>query len=279
MLAMSAVRGVILSTVLVAACGDGGGFPDAPPIDMPPPAGTFNLAWTVKDIGGNVLPCDQIGAQTVTVLTRNRAVQGGSTEVFTCSTLMGSSQGLTPGTYDMDFELGGLGGAVGTGIIATSPKQMGIVIQSGENVTLMPLAFAVDATGGIKINVTANKPGGNCGSVATNGAGITGMTLTLNHTSGGACEPVTFTIAPNATLPGGSYTVNCASPTVAPCIEADQQLSVTGVKSDGYQLHVRGKVATADCWTNDDTMPVPPLGRDVIRTLNLAAATSGTPGC
>lgn len=276
---MSAVRGVILSAALVAACGDGGGFPDAPPIDMPAPGGTFNLAWTVKDTAGNPITCDQIGAQAVTVLTRNRAIQGGSTEVFTCATLMGTSQSLIAGTYDMDFELDGLGGAPSTGLIATSPKQMGIVIQSGENVTLMPLAFAVDATGGIKLNITANKPGGNCGSVGSNGAGITGVTLTLQHTSGGACEPVTFTIAPNATLPGGSYVVSCMSPTVAPCIEADQQLSVTGVKSDGYQLHVRGKVATADCWTNDDTMPVPPLGRDVIRTLNLAAAPMGTPGC
>ena len=213
------------------------------------------------------------------MLTRNRAIQGGSTEVFTCSTLMGGSQGLVPGTYDLDFELGGVGGVVGTGIIATSPRQMGIVIKSGENVTLTPLAFSVNATGGIKVNLSANKPGGNCGSVGNNGAGITGVTLTLQHTTGGACEPVTFTIAPNATLPGGSYTVNCTSPTVAPCIEADQQLSVTGVPSDGYQLHVRGKVATANCWTNDDTLPVPPLGRDVMRILNFAAAASGTPGC
>lgn len=276
---MSAVRGVVLSTVLVAACGDGGGFPDAPPIDMPKPGGTFDLAWTLKDTSGNAITCDQIGAQAVTVYTHNRAVQGGSTEVFTCGTFKGTSQDLIPGTYDMDFELGGIGGAVGTGIIATSPKQMGIVIKSGENVTLSPLAFAVDATGGIKLNITANKPGGNCGSVGNNGAGITGMTLTLEHMVGGACEPVVFTIAPNATLPGGSYTVNCTAPTVAPCIEADQQLSATGVKSDSYQLHVRGKIATADCWRNDDSMPVPPLGRDVIRTLNLGAAPSGTPGC
>lgn len=276
---MSAVRGVVLSAALFAACGDGGGFPDARPIDSPAPGGTFDLAWTLKDTGGNAITCDQIGAQTVTVLTRNRAVQGGSTQVFTCATFMGGSEALMPGTYDMDFELGGLGGAVGTGLIATSPKQMGVVIQSGENVSLMPLAFAVNATGGIKLNITANKPGGNCGSVATSGAGITGVTLTLQHTTGGACEPVTFTIAPNATLPGGSYTVNCTSPTVAPCIEADQQLRVSGVKSDGYQLHVRGRIATADCWTNDDTMPVPPLGRDVMRTLNLAAAATGTPGC
>lgn len=279
MSSMSAVRGVVLSTVLLASCGGGGGFPDAPPIDSPAPKGTFDLAWTLKDTGGNAITCDQIGAQTVTVLTRNRAVQGGSTEVFTCGTFMGVSQGLTAGTYDMDFELDGLGGAVGTGLIATSPKQMGVIIQSGENVTLTPLAFAVDATGGIKLNITANQTGGNCGAVASNGAGITGMTIFLQHTTTGTCEPVRFTIAPNATLPGGSYTVNCAAPTVAPCIEADQQLSVTGVPSGGYQLHLRGRKGTADCWTNDDTLPVPPLGRDLVRSLNLAAAPSGTPGC
>lgn len=276
---MSRVRGVFLSTVFVAACGDGGGFPDAPPIDTPPPPGTFDLAWSLKDTSGNTITCDQIGAQTVTVLTRNRAVQGGSTEVFTCGTFKGTSGGLIAGTYDMDFELGGVGGAPATGLIATSPKQMGIVIKSGENVTLAPLAFAVQATGGVKLNISANKPGGNCGATGSNGAGITGMTLTMQHTSGGACEPVTFTIAPNATLPGGSYTVNCTTPTVAPCIEADQQLTATNVKSDSYQLRVRGRIGTANCWTNDDTMPVPPLGRDVVRTLNLAAAAMGTPGC
>lgn len=276
---MSVVRAVLVSATFAAACGDGGGFPDAPPIDMPPPQGTFDLAWTLKDTSGNAITCDQIGAQAVTVLTRNRAVQGGSTEVFTCGTFKGTSQGLVPGTYDMDFELGGVGGAVGTGLIATSPKQMGVVIKSSENVTLAPLAFVVDATGGLKLNISANKPGGNCGSTGANGAGITGMTLTLQHTAGGACEPITFTIAPNATLPGGSYTVNCTAPTVAPCIEADQQLTATGVRSDGYQLHVRGRIGTASCWTNDDTMSVPPLGRDLVRTLNLAAAPMGTPGC
>ncbi len=275
---MSFVRGV-LSAALLAGCGGGGGFPDAPPIDVPPPPGSFDLAWSVTDAGGTVIPCDTIGAQTVTVLTRNRGVQGGSTEVFTCGTGSGTSQGLVAGTYDMNFELSGVGGASGTGLIGTAPEQRGIVIKPGEKATLAPLTFAVDAAGGIKLNLATNKAGGNCGTVANNGAGITGTTLTLQHSGTGACEPVTFTFPANATRPAGTYTVNCTTPTVAPCIEADQQLSATGVPSGAYQLHIRGKIATADCFSNDDAIPVPPIGRDVVRILNLGAAAAGTPGC
>jgi hypothetical protein len=271
---MSLAR-VLLSAALLAGCGDGGGFPDAPPIDSPPAPGTFSLQWALEDTSGNPITCEEISAQAVTVTTRNRAVQGGSTEVFVCSTLSGTSQPLAPGTYDMDFELDG---PSSIGVLAMSPKQMGVVIPAGNNVALMPIKLTVNNTGGIKLKISANKPGHNCGSPANlsmPGAGITGMTLALQHSGSGTCEPVTFTYAANATLPGGSYTVNCTSPTVAPCIEDDQELSVTGVKSGNYQLHIRGKVGANDCWTNDDSLPVPPLGMDVSRTLNLAMA----PGC
>jgi len=50
------------------------------------------------------------------------------------------------------------------------------------------------------------------------------------------------------------------------------------VPSGGYQLHVRGQVAGAECWTNDDALAVPPLGRDLTRTLNLGFQAA-TPGC
>lgn len=280
---MSWVRVVLtiaLPGAVLAGCGDGGGFPDAVPIDQPPANGTFSLMWSVKDPNGATLDCNEINAQTVTVVTRNRAVTGGSTEVFTCGSLAGTSPGIAPGTYDMDFELNGVGGDPMTGIVATSPKQANVVVPSGNNVPLMPITFTVNATGGIKLNLTVpNKPGGNCGTTAMNGAGITGMTLVLQHQGSGTCEPVQFTYAANATRPGGTYTVNCASPVVAPCIESDQQLTASGVKSGNYQLHIRGKIATADCFTNDDSLPVYPLGRDVTRALNFAAAPGGTPGC
>src|SRR5215203_3385555 len=128
---MSWVRVVLtiaLPGAVLAGCGDGGGFPDAGPIDQPPASGTFSLMWSVKDSGGATLDCAEIGAQAVTVVTRNKAQTGGSTEVFTCSTGAGTSQGLAPGTYDLDFELGGVGGDPQTGILATSPKVQNVVI-------------------------------------------------------------------------------------------------------------------------------------------------------
>ena len=88
-----------------AACGSGGGFPDARAIDAPPPTGTFTLDWSVSDANGQAITCDQVGGQTVTVLAHNRAFEGGETEPFICSTLMGQSPGLAPGIYDFMFEL------------------------------------------------------------------------------------------------------------------------------------------------------------------------------
>jgi len=41
----------------VAACGSGGGFPDARPPDGPPPMGAFSVTWTVTDAMGKPIPC------------------------------------------------------------------------------------------------------------------------------------------------------------------------------------------------------------------------------
>lgn len=245
-------------------CGSGGGFPDAREIDGPPPGGTFTLDWSVTNTSNQPITCDEIGGLSVTAVVRNRGVEGGSTEVFTCATLLGTSAALAPGIYDIDFELNGV-----SGLIATAPKQMGLVITSQGNLQLAPVTFTVDATGGLKLNFTSNKPGGNCGLVANNGAGITATTITLQHVGAGTCEPVTFMVAAGASQPASSYTVNCGTPAVAGCIENDQQLSVAGVPSGSYVIHVRGR-SGADCWTNDDQLPVPPVGRDLVRTLNLA---------
>lgn len=263
---MTFVRACLL--VVAVGCGSGGGFPDAPPIDVPVPGGTFSLAWSLTDAGGQPITCDDIGGLSVTALLRNRDVQGGSTEVFSCNTLMGTSQTLLPGTYDIDFELNGV-----SGLIATAPKQMGIIVTSGGNVELAPLAFAVDATGGMKLHFSTNTTGGNCAG----GAGITQTTITLNKLSTGACQPVTFTIGAGASQPASTYTVNCATPAIGPCIDADQELSVTGVPSGSYVIHVRGK-AGADCWKNDDQLPVPPVGRDLVRALNLSIQMAA-PSC
>ncbi|HSD88375.1 MAG TPA: hypothetical protein VLB44_12695, partial [Kofleriaceae bacterium] len=89
---------------LLAACGGGGGFPDAKEIDASP-TGTFSAAWSVIDQDSHPISCDRIAGQTMTVLAHNKAFEGGSTQIFTCASGMGTSQQMIAGTYDLDFEL------------------------------------------------------------------------------------------------------------------------------------------------------------------------------
>jgi hypothetical protein len=258
-----------------AACGSGGGFPDAREIDAPPPRGTFTLDWALSDTSSNNITCDEVGGQSVTVLAHNQAFEGAQTEVFVCSTLMGQSPGLEPGTYDFAFELD-----AASGVLATAPGQHNIQIASGQNTRLAPLAFSLQATGDLALHLSTGRAGGNCGLVSANGGGITATQITLTHNSNLACEPLTLTIGAGATshLPGGTYTINCAAPTDGPCIETDQAITATGVHSDGYTIHIKGKQAAALCWTNNDSLMVPPLGATLTRTLNLGFA-SNTSGC
>jgi hypothetical protein len=263
----------MVGLVLVAACGGGGGFPDAKPIDTAVPTGTFTVDWSLTDTNNQNLTCDRIGAQSVTVLVHNRAVMGGSTAVFTCPTGTGQSQAIDAGTYDMQFELDGQ-----AGVLATAPAQSNIVITPGQNTRLAPLVFAVDATGGLALSLASGKSGGNCGATSANGAGITSTTITLVHTADGTCEPTTFAISAGATQPASNYTIDCTSPVTGPCIESDQTLSVAGIPSDAYTIHVNAQESGTTCWSNNDSLQVPPLSQTLTRTLNLAFAT-GTPGC
>jgi len=269
-------RALVLVIVTLVGCGDGGGFPDAPEIDAPPTPGSFSLAWSVTDTGGGTIPCGQIGAQAVTALVRNRAMQGGATEVFTCSTLAGMSQALVPGIYDISFELTGVGGDPVTGVIATAPQQMGVEIKSGLNTALMPLAFSVNATGGLKLKISGSATADNCASSGQTNLGITTNSITLTRLSDGMCAALTFDVSAGASGTAGTYVVNCTTPTVAPCFERDQELTVTGIVSGAYAVNVRAQKTGIECYTNVDQLPVPPLGRELVRTLNLASVT---PAC
>lgn len=250
---------------VLSACGDGGGFPDARPIDSPPAGGTMSLQWRLTDEGGADVTCAQVGAQTVTLTLRNRAAEGGSTELFTCDIAAATTPPVTPGVYDVTIELTGPAGT-----LATLPRVMGVTVTSGQNSPLPMATFVIDATGGLDISFFAVPAGDNC-----TGAGITGMTIALERTAGGACEPVTFAISAGSGT-AGSYTVNCATPASVGCLHADQRLTVTGVPSNTYTIRVRGTSA-GGCWLNDDIIPVPTGGATTIRQLNLARAVPPGP--
>jgi hypothetical protein len=254
----------------VAACGGGGGFPDAPPnnVDATEP-GTFSLDWTVVDSDNMPLACERIDGQAMTVIPRNIAIDGGNTQIFTCGSGSGTSQAILAGTYSIDFELT----SPMFGLLATAPQQNQVVVRSGQDTHLEPVTFQVDATGGLALNLSAGA-GGNCAVMDT-------VSIALTHASDGACEPLVLDVGAGATSgkPASTYTINCAAPLDVPCIENDQTITAMGVTSDQYTIRLRGKKTgvTSACWTNDDSLRVPPLGMTLTRTLNFAATNAS--GC
>lgn len=257
----------------LAACGDGGGFPDAPLPDSPPPNGTFSLAWTLTDDGGQPVTCDQVGAQAVTAVLRNPDVQGGSTEVFSCSSGMAMSPGVAPGMYQIDFELNG---AATAPLIDTAPRQE-VEIKSGQNTALSPITFAINATGGLALSLSAlGVTAGNCAPTGNMGAGIDQFKITLQKASDLSCAAVTFAVSAGASGIAGTYVVNCGSPATIGCLNADQVLSVSSIPSGRYRIQVRGR-SGGDCYVNDDQLAVPAIGMTLTRTLNLAKTTGACP--
>ena len=279
---MTSARGLLSYALVMSAvgCGGGGGFPDALEIDAPPPPGTFSLVWSAMNTSDQPVSCESLAAQSMTAVLRNRGVEGGSTQVFGCNAYEGRSEGLLPGTYDLNFQLVGSGGASPSGLIALAPAPLGVVIVSGQNVALPAVVFTVDATGGLALTLTANAAGGNCAAVASGGAGLGQVSLTLERASDGSCAPVTFAVGAGASGIAGTYAVDCTTPVVRGCLEADQTLTATGLTSGSYIVRIRGyptaqPAPAAACFLNNDSIPVPPLGRTLMRSLNLALQ----PGC
>jgi hypothetical protein len=176
------------------------------------------------------------------------------------------SQAVFGGPYDLNFELSGT-----FGLLARGAAQFNVNIPAGTNTEIAPVTFQVEALGGLALNLSSGKVGGNCGAANAGGAGIDGVTITLTRNSDVACAPLALTIAQGATQPGGSYMIDCTTPVVAPCIEADQTITASGIASDAYTIHIKGRIGSKDCYINNDGVQVPPLQKTLTRQLNLAA--------
>lgn len=263
-----------LCLATAAACGGGGGFPDAPLPDTPPTA-TFSLTWTVIDQNSQPLSCARIAGPSMTVLAHNKAYDGGNTQSFSCSTGMGQSQDVYAGEFELGFELSGV-----FGLLARAPAVNSIDVPAGTNTVVPPLVFQVEALGSLSLKLASNTSGGNCVATGSGGAGIDATSISVTRNSDGMCIPMTFDVGAGATKAAGTYATDCTTPAdyTGGCIESDQVLSVANVPSDAYTIHVRGKIASTSCWANNDFMQVPPLQKTLTRTLNLAHDLV-TPGC
>jgi hypothetical protein len=257
------------ASVLVAACGDGGGLPDARVIDGTPPGGTLSLTWTLAD-GDTAVTCDQVGAATVTLSIVPVDQPFGITEAFGCTSTRGTTGVIAAGAYDVTVSLGG-GGAV-----APSIRRLGVEVRSNADTALEPVAFDIDATGGLRARAAAFGVTGNC-MAAPAGAGIDGITLRL-RTSAGACVPTTFAVSAGAALPATTFMDDCAAPTPAACIDADQDIVVASAPSGRYRFAIEGLVGGTACWTASPAVRIPAGGAEVsLGTVNLLR--SSAPAC
>ncbi|TMQ15983.1 MAG: hypothetical protein E6J90_24620 [Deltaproteobacteria bacterium] len=254
-----------------SSCGNGGGF-DAGRPDVPVAGGTISLAWSLIDDATNrPVTCDRIDPNA-TVFVQLSHEGTGSVESFACKPLQGTSiTAFPPGAYTATAELHmPVSGQAVT--IATATPQGGVVIRSGQDIGLTPVVFHVNATGRLELMLRAGAAG-NCAG----GAAITGFSISLEHNGDPpdtGCAPVVFALSG-----GGTYNANdCSSPAVTRCIAASETLTVASLPSGPYRIHIRGKKGTLDCWSNDDALRVPPQGRSLAETLNLAFA-SEMPGC
>ena len=252
--------------VCAAGC-DGGGFAaDAGPPDAPA-TGTVTLAWSITDLNNVPLVCEQVGATTVFLQLRSRTGGNGATVSLGCTSGIGTSQSVTPGLYDVTFEL-----HAGADTIAIATAQTNINIRPGLDTQLTSVTFKLDSNGRLELSIGAPPGTTNCRSTSEGGAGITTNTITLNHTGDG-CAPVTFTRSRAGTAVG-TYTVDCSTPVVTDCIESDELLTVDRMESGPYTILIRGNVGALTCWQNNDSFQVPPLGKTLAGRRNLGFQAS-----
>ena len=155
---------------------------------------------------------------------------------------------LAPGTYNVSAELTGVSGALGPAVAF-----QGVMVVTATDTPLDPIDFMVMAQGGLRFTIAAAGQPSNC-----TGAGIDGMLLQMRD-GANACVPATFAIAAGATAPAASYSDDCATAVVGPCIEQDQEVTVTGLRSGPARLVITGQSGGLACWSGVHFLTVPTM--------------------
>jgi hypothetical protein len=231
------------------------------------PRGAVSIAWSLGDLEGHPATCDEVGASTVELSLRDNVTSASTTASLPCANSPGTTQAVAAGTYDITIRLKAIDGTT----LATAEGRTNVVIAAGAATVVAPAVFFATTKGGLVLSLAASGAASNCAG----GAGITGVFITLIR-SGGSCAPVTF-IRSRGTTQLGTYTVDCGTPQVGPCMEADEKLTVAQIEPDTYKVHVRGNVGALHCWDNDDVLEVPLRPSPLVRTLTLTRQNS--PGC
>ncbi|MBT8491545.1 MAG: hypothetical protein KJO07_00685 [Deltaproteobacteria bacterium] len=242
-----------------AGCGDKGGFPDAGPIDAAPPGGTITLAWKFADDGTPVTdsPCERLGAVAVRVTaTPIDTVQGDQWSID-CDEFQGTSPELLAATYNLRIETLG----VGLTVLGDPLNETGVVVESGQDTSIGEVTFDVPFVGSVTFTINTREMAGNCADPGSNGAGLTGLSVSLRDNLLN-CKNATFEI------PDGSgtftYDDTCPGPppvavdlTADDCIESDVTITIRDVESGPARLLINGfQNGTDVCYLGDFSFSV-----------------------
>jgi hypothetical protein len=121
---------------MLAACGSGGGLPDAAHTDGPG-IGAFSVAWSLVDSNAQSITCDQASAISVLTTIMDQANAALFSSTFACTLGSAVSGALTASTYELHFSLLGASGALAT----ASPQT--VILTADHPTQLAPIQFVV----------------------------------------------------------------------------------------------------------------------------------------
>lgn len=232
----------------LSGCRDGGSSTDAGVVDAPPAGGTISLIWRLTD-GTNDLTCADVAGISVTLTATPAAGGFASIDTFNCTTGQATSRAIDPVGYHVEVEL-----SAPEGVLASSGRINGVEVTSGGDVSLGEVVFEVAPQGNLTFAVDTDATGPNCDPVP-GGGGLDNVVFALRD-SANQCVG-TFDIAAGATRPEGSYPSDCVTAYLGGCIENDQTISVTGVRSGAYTLTITGEKDGIPCYARTAQFNVP----------------------
>lgn len=117
-------------------CDETTGYPDSRPPDATPLPGSLSLTWTIES-GGVPATCADVGGISLRLGIREIDSPLGTAEAFGCESGAGTAPEVTPGTYQLTFDLIGAGGTV-----ASAPTQTNVVVEPSTTTDLGNIVLA-----------------------------------------------------------------------------------------------------------------------------------------
>lgn len=216
--------------LLVGACGSDS---EPPPDVDAATTGTLSIAWTISD-GTGLIDCQDVGAESMRIDAVEVNSAFGEVVAFACTRESATSRPLAAGTYRLtvDLRTGDSRSLLPAPIVLDD-----IEIEVGLDTDLGAQAFTVAPTGSLVFTAAAaGAAAGNCADEGSGGAGIVGFRFNLFN-GAGDCVETTFTIA------GGTFASDCNNAVPFPCIDADQQVSVSPTSSGVRSLDITADIA------------------------------------